>query len=60
MIGKLNVRQLWFLEYVQKGVKVKAKDIIREHGVSPRTAQDDIIKLTKLRLIRFVGSKKTG
>jgi transposase len=60
MISKLNVRQLWFLEYVQKGVKVKAKDIIREYGVSLRTAQDDIVKLTKLRLIRFVGAKKTG
>ncbi|GJL85310.1 MAG: hypothetical protein DHS20C02_10850 [Micavibrio sp.] len=60
MANKLNQRQLWFIGMLQQGYIVKAKNITNTWAVSLRTAKYDISSLTKMELIRFVGTKKTG
>lgn len=57
---KLNPRQLWFYGRLQKGLSLKAQDIVNIWDVSIRTARRDIAELTQLGLLQFSGSSKNG
>ena len=57
---KLNQRQLWFLKRLQLGFDVKTEDLVKFWNISSRTAERDISVLTKNKIIKFVGSKKTS
>lgn len=57
---KLNIRQLWFLEMIQKGERMRAGQVATAWHVSLRTAETDIAKLVRFKLVRFTGSRKSG
>ena len=56
----LNERQRWFLRELTEGRVVRASDLRRRFNVSERTPKRDIATLQSLRLIRFVGSRRSG
>ncbi len=56
----LNNRQRWFLRELAEGRAVRASDLRRRFDVSEKTPKRDIAKLQSLRLIRFVGSRRSG
>lgn len=60
LMRMLNQRQHWFLLQLQQRRHVRADDIVKEWGVSIRSAKSDIGGLLKLNKIRYVGAKKTG
>ncbi|MBG78600.1 MAG: hypothetical protein CL570_06180 [Alphaproteobacteria bacterium] len=57
---KLNTRQKWFLLLLQNDEEAAAKHIVKEWGVSFRTARRDIQGLMQDGAIEFSGSKKSG
>ena len=57
---RLNARQLWFLTQLQNNAGGKAEDISTQWGVSVASAKRDIAEVTRLKLIRFEGARKTG
>ncbi len=57
---QLNQRQLWFLGILQQGLDARASDIASVWHVTTRTAKFDIAELIKLKLIRYIGSRKAG
>ena len=56
----LNQRQQWFLERVAKGFRANASDIVRNWGVSPKTARRDIAGLRSAGLLHFTGARRNG
>ena len=60
-LQNLNQRQIWFYSQIhEKKQNTKANDIVSKYAVSIATAHRDIKILTNLKLIKFIGSKKTG
>jgi len=60
-LQNLNQRQLWFYNQInERKQNLKANDIIAKYAVSIATAHRDIKILMELRLIKFIGPKKTG
>jgi len=57
---KLNQRQLWFYGLLQKGLSLKAEDVVNVWDVNIRTAKRDLAGLTELELIEFSGVHKNG
>ena len=56
----VNQRQQWFMNQVQKNVKVSAKDIAEHWKVSEKTAKRDITDLKEKSVIAFSGAAKNG
>lgn len=56
----LNIRQLWFLNNLQIGLRTNAPDIAKIWKISLRTSKRDLSRLMELGLIKFTGTKKTG
>ena len=60
-LQNLNQRQIWFYSQIHERKRnIKANDIVSKYAVSIATAHRDIKILTNLKLIKFIGSKKTG
>lgn len=60
-LQNLNQRQIWFYSQIhEKKQNTKANDIVSKYAVSIATAHRDIKILMNLKLIKFIGSKKTG
>jgi hypothetical protein len=57
---KINQRQVWFLQQLQRGREVRAADLERVHAVSKKTAKRDIASLRHFNIIRYVGSPSRG
>jgi hypothetical protein len=57
---KLNQRQIWFLGILQGGLDARASDIVSTWGVTLRAAKFDIADLKQMKLIRYVGARKSG
>jgi len=60
ILSKLNQRQLWFYGFLQKGLSLKAEDLVNVWDINLRTARRDISDLVDLNLIEFVGASKNG
>ncbi len=56
----LNARQQWFLDRVASGAGAKANDIVRQWGVSAKTARRDIAVLRSAGLLQFKGGRRNG
>lgn len=57
---RFNQRQRWFLEKLQQGYRLHAKDIVIVWDVHKRTAKRDIAGLVSAGLIIFNRSEKIG
>lgn len=57
---KLNQRQIWFLGILQGGQEARASDISSAWGVTLRAAKFDIADLKQMKLVRYVGARKSG
>ena len=57
--GVVN-RRAKLLEYLSKHKRIRIKEYMVLSGVSFRTAQRDLSKFQKERIIKFVGAPKTG
>jgi len=56
----LNQRQIWFLGQLKDGDRTNVDNIVTHWEVSLRTAKSDIAEIVRMKLIRFVGARKTG
>ena len=56
----MNERQKWFINQMNKGISVKAKDISEKYDVSLKTGRRDIKFLIDKEIIEFFGSPKKG
>ena len=59
-LSKLHQRRLWFYSEVSMGNKPNAETLSKFWSVSLSTAKRDIAFLTNLKLIGFVGSRRSG
>ena len=59
-VPNLNPRQQWVLSQIRKGVEVRAGMVVTHFGCSQKTAKRDLSDLKDKRLVRFVGSPRTG
>lgn len=57
---RLTQRQTWFVLMLTRGRAVSAADLVKEFGVSERTARRDIAALQRRGVIAFEGSTQTG
>jgi hypothetical protein len=55
-----NQRQQWFLEQIEAGKRISAKQIVLTWQVSLKTARRDISALLCLNILEYVGSKRKG
>ena len=58
--GILNHRQLWFLGQLQNGAIMKAADLTKIWGITPRTTERDLAGLLAAGAIIFSGARKNG
>ena len=56
----VNQRQQWFIDQIQRHVKVSAKEIAEHWKVSEKTAKRDITDLKQKSVIAFSGAAKNG
>lgn len=60
LVRQLSIRQVWFYGELKKGSRPCIEDVIRFWGVGEATAKRDLSDLTRLGLIRFVGTRRSG
>ena len=58
--GPMRKRRRWILRELAKGVELRISDVCEEFECSRKTAQRDLMTLKERRLIKFVGSTRTG
>jgi len=56
----LNDRQQKTVEYLMERGKITTKEYVSLHNISLATAKRDLLEMKKKRVIRFIGSAKTG
>ncbi|MCA9026720.1 MAG: DeoR family transcriptional regulator, partial [Planctomycetaceae bacterium] len=59
-VPDLNARQQWVMTQIEKGTEVRASMVVEQFGCSQKTAKRDLSDLREKRLVRFVGSPRTG
>jgi DNA-binding response OmpR family regulator len=59
-VPDLNARQRWVLSQIRKGTEVRVNMVVTQFGCSQKTAKRDLSDLKDQRLVRFVGSPRTG
>lgn len=59
-VPDLNARQHWVLSQIRKGAEVRVNMVVTQFGCSQKTAKRDLSDLRDRRLVRFVGSPRTG
>ena len=59
-VPNLNPRQQWVLSQIRKGAEVRVNMVVTQFGCSQKTAKRDLSDLKDRRLVRFVGSPRTG
>ena len=59
-VPDLNARQRWVLSQIRKGTEVRVNMVVTQFGCSQKTAKRDLSDLRDQRLVRFVGSPRTG
>ena len=60
VVRQLSIRQVWFYSQLKKGRRYGADDIVDFWAVGQATAKRDIADLSRLGLIRYIGSKRKG
>lgn len=55
-----NQRQQWFLERINAGERLGAKEIVLTWHVSLKTARRDISTLLRSKLLEYIGSRRKG
>lgn len=60
VVRQLGIRQVWFYSQLKKGRRYGVDDIVAFWGVGTATAKRDIADLVRLKLVRFIGSKRNG
>lgn len=56
----LNARQQWVMTQAEKGTEVLASMVVKQFGCSQKSAKRGLADLREKRLLRFVGSTRTG
>lgn len=59
-VPDLNERQQWVMSLIRKGTEVRVNMVVQRFGCSQKTAKRDLADLKGKRLVRFVGSPRTG
>lgn len=59
-VPDLNARQRWVLTQIRKGAEVRVNMVVTQFDCSQKTAKRDLSDLKDRKLVRFVGSPRTG
>jgi len=59
-VPDLNARQRWVLTQIRKGAEVRVNMVVTQFDCSQKTAKRDLSDLKDRKMVRFVGSPRTG
>jgi hypothetical protein len=59
-VPDLNARQKWVLTQLRRGTEVRVSMVVTQFGCSQKTAKRDLSDLKDRKMVRFVGSPRTG
>lgn len=59
-VPDLNARQRWVLTQIRRGAEVRVNMVVTQFSCSQKTAKRDLSDLKDRKLVRFVGSPRTG
>lgn len=59
-VPDLNARQKWVLTQIRRGTEIRVSMVVTQFGCSQKTAKRDLSDLKDRKMIRFVGSPRTG
>ncbi len=59
-VSDLNARQKWVLTQIRRGTEIRVSMVVTHFGCSQKTAKRDLSDLKDRKMVRFVGSPRTG